>query len=54
MVADGLSATAVHRHAAAVINALVDALSEFGVDHIDMPATPLKVWAAIEGTKPVH
>jgi aerobic carbon-monoxide dehydrogenase large subunit len=37
---------------AAVINALVDALSEFGVDHIDMPATPLKVWAAIEGTKP--
>ncbi|MCB1832936.1 MAG: hypothetical protein KDH19_05775, partial [Geminicoccaceae bacterium] len=26
---------------AAIINAIVDAL---GVDHIDMPATPMKVW----------
>jgi carbon-monoxide dehydrogenase large subunit len=33
---------------AAVINALVDALSEFGIDHVDMPATPLRVWEAIE------
>ena len=31
----------------AVINALIDALSPFGIDHIDMPATPLKVWRAI-------
>jgi carbon-monoxide dehydrogenase large subunit len=36
---------------AAVINALVDALSEFGIDHVDMPATPLRVWAAIERAK---
>ncbi len=28
----------------AVINAVVDALKEFGVDHIDMPATPEKIW----------
>ena len=28
----------------AVINAVVDALSGFGVRHIDMPATPEKVW----------
>ena len=35
----------------AVMNALVDALSEFGVRHIDMPATPLKVWEAIEAAK---
>ncbi|MDQ2801634.1 MAG: xanthine dehydrogenase family protein molybdopterin-binding subunit, partial [Pseudomonadota bacterium] len=28
----------------AVMNALVDALSEYGIRHIDMPATPLKVW----------
>jgi len=34
--------------AAAVINALTDALKEFGIDHIDMPATPLRVWEAIE------
>ncbi len=31
-----------------VINALLDAVKEFGVDHIDMPATPEKVWAAIQ------
>ena len=29
---------------AAVINALVDALAGHGVDHVDMPATPEKVW----------
>ena len=29
---------------AAVINALVDALAPLGVDHVDMPATPEKVW----------
>jgi aerobic carbon-monoxide dehydrogenase large subunit len=32
----------------AVMNALVDALSEFGVTHIDMPATPERVWAIIQ------
>ncbi len=31
----------------AVMNALVDALSEDGVTHIDMPATPEVVWKAI-------
>jgi aerobic carbon-monoxide dehydrogenase large subunit len=31
----------------AVINAIVDALSGFGITHIDMPATPMKVWAAM-------
>ena len=30
-----------------VMNAVVDALSSFGVRHIDMPATPLTVWKAI-------
>jgi carbon-monoxide dehydrogenase large subunit len=33
----------------AVINAVVDALSEYGVDHLDMPATPERVWRAIQG-----
>jgi carbon-monoxide dehydrogenase large subunit len=28
----------------AVINGLVDALSAYGVRHVDMPATPEKVW----------
>lgn len=31
----------------AVINAVVDALAEFGVKHIEMPATPERVWRAI-------
>ncbi len=33
---------------AAVINAVVDALSEFGVRHVEMPATPERVWRAIQ------
>ena len=32
----------------AVVNAIVDALSEFGVDNIDMPATPEKIWKAMK------
>jgi carbon-monoxide dehydrogenase large subunit len=31
-----------------ITNAVVDALGEFGVTHIDMPATPERVWRAIE------
>jgi aerobic carbon-monoxide dehydrogenase large subunit len=33
----------------AVANALVNALSEFGVRHIEMPATPERIWRAIHG-----
>ncbi len=33
----------------AVTNAVVDALSEFGVTHIEMPATPERVWRAMNG-----
>jgi carbon-monoxide dehydrogenase large subunit len=35
----------------AVINAIVDALTPVGVTHVDMPATPEKLWAAIEHAK---
>ncbi|HET7244826.1 MAG TPA: xanthine dehydrogenase family protein molybdopterin-binding subunit [Streptosporangiaceae bacterium] len=31
----------------AVLNAVIDAVSHLGVRHIDMPATPERVWAAI-------
>ena len=34
---------------AVVINAVVDALAEFGVTHMEMPATPERVWRAIHG-----
>jgi aerobic carbon-monoxide dehydrogenase large subunit len=33
----------------AIANAIVDALSEFGVTHIEMPATPERVWRAMRG-----
>ena len=33
---------------AVVINAIVDALSEFGVPHVEMPATSERVWRAIQ------
>jgi carbon-monoxide dehydrogenase large subunit len=39
---------------AVVVNAVVDALKEFGVKHLEMPLTPERVWRAIEksrGTK---
>jgi carbon-monoxide dehydrogenase large subunit len=32
---------------AAVANAVVDALAEFGVEHIELPASPERVWSAI-------
>jgi len=35
----------------AVINALVDALSTFGITDIEMPATPQRVWSAIQNAK---
>jgi len=35
----------------AVQNAVVDALSSFGVDHVDLPCTPQRVWAAIAATR---
>jgi carbon-monoxide dehydrogenase large subunit len=33
---------------AAVVNAIVDALAELGVEHVEMPATPERVWRAIQ------
>jgi carbon-monoxide dehydrogenase large subunit len=32
-----------------VMNAIVDALSEHGITHIDMPASPARVWQALQG-----
>ena len=33
----------------AIVNAVLDALAEYGVLHLDMPLTPQKVWRAIKG-----
>jgi len=32
-----------------VVNAVVDALEPFGVDHLDMPLDPETVWRAVDG-----
>jgi aerobic carbon-monoxide dehydrogenase large subunit len=37
--------------APAVINAIVDALSDLGVTDVAMPASPQRVWAAIQAAK---
>jgi len=34
----------------AVMNAVVDALSVYGIEHLEMPATPARVWAAIQAS----
>jgi carbon-monoxide dehydrogenase large subunit len=36
---------------ATIVNAVLDALSEYGIAHIDMPLTPERVWRAIEDAK---
>ncbi|HXF87030.1 MAG TPA: xanthine dehydrogenase family protein molybdopterin-binding subunit [Xanthobacteraceae bacterium] len=36
---------------ASVMNAVVDALSVYGITHIDMPATPERVWQAIRAAQ---
>jgi carbon-monoxide dehydrogenase large subunit len=37
-----------------VMNAIVDALSEYGVANIEMPATPERVWQTIQDAKAQH
>jgi carbon-monoxide dehydrogenase large subunit len=34
-----------------VMNAILDALRPLGVEHLDMPATPHRVWQAIQKAK---
>ena len=36
----------------AVINAVVDALRDYGVRHVEMPATPAKIWSIIHANAP--
>jgi carbon-monoxide dehydrogenase large subunit len=38
---------------AVVMNAIMDALKDYGVEHIDMPATPARIWQAIQQAKAV-
>jgi carbon-monoxide dehydrogenase large subunit len=36
----------------AIINAVIDALKEYGVRHINMPASAPKIWGIIEAGRP--
>ncbi len=36
---------------AVVVNAIVDALSDYGIDHIEMPATSERVWRAMQDAR---
>ena len=47
----GAGETATIAGSPAVINAVVDALSPYGVKHIDMPAKAEKVWRIIRDSK---
>ena len=49
--AKGVGETGTIAAAPAVINAVVDALAHLGVTDIQMPATPERVWRAIEEAK---
>ena len=47
----GAGETGTIASAPAVINAVVDALSPFGIKHIDMPVKPERVWRAIQAAR---
>jgi carbon-monoxide dehydrogenase large subunit len=36
----------------ALVNAVVDALAELGIEHLDMPLTPERLWLAIRAAQP--
>ena len=39
-----------HSDADVICHAVIDALYEtYGVEHVDMPCTPARVWAAMQG-----
>ena len=47
----GAGETGTIASSAAVVNAVMDALSPFGVKHLDMPLKPERVWRAIQESK---
>ena len=51
---DAAMGLAVHDHRVDGTPDIVDALSELGVRHIEMPATPERVWRAIQAARPLE
>ncbi len=48
MGAKGAGETGTIASTPAVANAIIDALSPFGIDHIDIPLTPERIWRAVQ------
>jgi carbon-monoxide dehydrogenase large subunit len=48
----GAGETGTIASTAAVANAVIDALSPFGIKHLDMPFTPGRVWEAMQSARP--
>jgi carbon-monoxide dehydrogenase large subunit len=46
--AKGVGESATVGAPAAIVNAIVDALSPLGVTHIDIPVTPWKIWKILK------
>jgi carbon-monoxide dehydrogenase large subunit len=47
--AKGVGESATVGSPPAIMNAIIDALEPYGVHHMDMPATPARVWEAMQG-----
>jgi carbon-monoxide dehydrogenase large subunit len=47
----GVGETGTIAAPAAVMNAVIDALSHFGITELEMPATPERVWRALQEAK---
>ncbi len=47
--AKGIGESATVGSPPAIVNAVVDALGPYGLRHMDMPCTPARVWAAMQG-----
>ncbi len=47
----GVGETGTIASTQAVVNAVVDALSPFGIRHLEMPMTPERVWRAIQNAR---
>jgi carbon-monoxide dehydrogenase large subunit len=47
--AKGIGESATVGSPPAIVNAVCDALAQFGVRHVDMPCTPARVWDAMQG-----
>jgi carbon-monoxide dehydrogenase large subunit len=52
--AKGVGESATVGSPPAIVNAIVDALRDFGVRHVEMPCTPSRVWEAMHGMAAVR